>query len=206
MTTRTFWIVATLIACVCVSVSANPIILAPSGTTLSTGQVRAEAAFSSDSEHGKYFWLGTGLMQVEANVIRADDVNGRTENQVGVQWNFLPETFATPAVAFGGTDVSSQSKDGIGVYVVATKQLKVARYLPMVESFSGTFGIGAAGIRGPFFGAQVKLPYGFFMEGEYDSRDFNGAVGWQPMKLLKLKAYSIHSDFYVGAEIPPISF
>jgi hypothetical protein len=203
---RASLIVAALFVFGCVSAWANPIILAPSGLTLSTGQVRAEAAFGSDSHNGKYFWLGTGLMQVEANVIRSDNVKGQTENMIGVQWNFLPETFATPAVAFGATDVADQSKDGFGVYVVATKRLKVGQYIPMVKSFSATGGIGVGGIRGPFVGMQVKFPYGLFLDGEYDSRDFNGAVGWQPMKMLRLKAYSIRDDFYVGAEIPPLTF
>lgn len=206
MTMKTLWIAAILVLCVCVSVSANPILLAPSGRTLSTGQVRAEAAFGGDSQNGKYFWLGTGLMQVEANVIRSDNVDGRSDNMVSVQWNFLPETFATPAVAFGATDVTSQSPEGIGVYLVATKRLKVKKYVPLLSEFSGTAGIGVGGIRGPFLGMEAKFPYGFFLQGEYDSRDFNGAVGWQPMKMLRLKAYSIKNDFYIGAEIPPISF
>lgn len=203
--TRTYWIIAALVVFGCASAWANPIILAPSGTTLSTGQVRAEAAFSSDNHDSKYFWLGTGLMQVEANVIRRDNNNGDAENMIGVQWNFLPETFVTPGVAFGATDVADQSDDGIGVYVVATKRLKTGR-IPLVNSISGTAGIGVGGIHGPFVGVQVKFPHGFFLDGEYDSRDVNAAFGWQPIKLLRLKAYSIKSDFYLGAEIPPLMF
>lgn len=204
--TRSLWIVTALVIGISAAASANPILLAPSGRTLSTGQVRAEAAFGSDSQSGKYFWLGAGFMQVEANVILLDSVKGQDADMVNVQWNFLPETFLTPGLAFGATDVAGQSDHGMGVYVVATKRLKVGRFSPVVKEFSATAGVGVGGIRGPFFGVQSRLPYGLFMEGEYDSRDFNAAVGWQPMKLLKLKAYTIKDDFYLGAEIPPITF
>jgi len=203
---KSLWIVAALVVYMCASAAADPIILAPSGRTLSTGQVRAEAALSSDNDNGKYFWLGTGLMQVEANVIRLDHVNGRTENRIGAQWNFIPEVFGAPAVAFGVQDAGSQSEDGIGIYVVATKRLDVGNFVPLVKQFSATAGIGAGGIRGPFLGLEAKLPLGLFVQGEYDSRDFNAAVGWQPIELLRLKAYTIRDNFYFGAELPLLTF
>lgn len=203
---KTLSLVIALVVCTCACAWGNPILLAPSGNTLSTGQVRAEAAFSTDSGNGRYFWLGTGLLQVEANVIRLDDVKGQTENRVNVQWNFLPETFATPAVAFGATDVASESEKGIGGYLVVTKHLKIPQAIPLVRDFAGTAGIGVAGIRGPFVGFQSRLVQGFFVEAEYDSLNFNAAVGWQPIKMLRLKAYTLQNEFYLGAEIPPISF
>lgn len=203
---RTLLIAAALITCLCAPVVADPILLAPSGKTLSTGQFRAEAAMAFDDENGKYLWLGTGLMQLEANVIRLDDVKGRTENQIGLQWNFMPETFATPAVAFGATDVTSESDDGIGFYIVTTKRLSLGAVNPLIKELSGTAGVGIRGIKGMFFGLEAKLPMNLSLQAEYDSREFNGAIGWQPIKMLKLKAYSIHDEFYYGLEIPPIKF
>jgi len=203
---RTLWIVTALVVFACAAVSADPILLAPTGKTLGTGEFRVEGAFGSDDHDGDYFWGGVGFMQFEANLIRLDDVDGHSENLIGVQWNFMPETFATPAVSFGVTDVASDSDDGIGGYAAITKRLDVGVVVPLIKSVTGTAGVGIGGISGVFGGVQVKFPAGFFVEGEYDTNDFNGAVGWQPFKMLKLKAYSIRDDIYFGAEVRPLSF
>ena len=203
---RTSLFLALLLMCAASASLANPLILAPTGATLSTGQFRAEAAFSPNNDHGKYFWFGTGLMQIEANVIRSDMPRGKAENLFGVQWNFLPETFATPALAFGGTDLASESREGIGVYVVATKKLGVSQYVSFVKEVSGTVGIGAGGIRGPFASLEAKLPLGLFIQGEYDSQNLNAAAGWQPIRMFRVKAYRIRGGFYFGAELVPMSF
>ncbi|MCL5105477.1 MAG: hypothetical protein M1133_15390 [Armatimonadetes bacterium] len=188
-------------------VLANYILLAPSGTTLSTGQVRAEAAFSPNNDDGKFFWLGTGLMQLELNVIAVGNPGSeKTENRVGAQWSFLPETSITPAVGFGVTDVASESHEGIGGYAVVTKHLRTGAVNPFVKELSLTGGIGAGGIKGPFAGVEARLPMGIFLQAEYDSHDFNGAVGWQPISLLRFKAYTLRDNFYFGAELRTIRF
>ena len=200
------FLVSVLLTCAASASFANPLILAPTGTTLGTGQFRAEAAFSPNNDEGRYFWFGAGLAQVEANVIRRDMPGAEAENLFGLQWNFLPETFATPALAFGGTDLASESGEGIGVYVAATKKLGLSKYVPFVKQVSGTIGIGAGGIRGPFASLEAKLPLRLFVQGEYDSRNLNAAVGWQPAKMFRVKAYGIDGDLYLGAELLPISF
>ena len=88
-------------------VAANPIILAPSATTLTTGQVRAEAALSPNNNQGRYFWFGTGISQFEVNLIRYDQPNSKPQNSFGAQWDIMPQTMFSPAVAVGVTDISS---------------------------------------------------------------------------------------------------
>ncbi len=185
---------------------ANPLILTPSGTTLTTGQFRAEAAFSPDDEHGKYFWFATGLMQLEASIIRYEPRGGQAENLINAQWCFIPETFFTPAVSFGAIDIAAESEEGPSGFLAVTKSVPIGRFLPVIQDFKATVGLGVGGMRGPFASFETKLPYGLFMQGEYDTRDFNGAVGWQPAPLFRLKAYSIRAEFYVGAELVPMSF
>ena len=185
---------------------ANPILLAPSGTTLTTGQFRAEAALSPGNDHGRYYWFATGLMQLEASLIRYEKPNGKIENLFAVQWCFLPETFITPAVSFGVRDMASQSREGIAGYAAMTKKVPIAKIAPVFREMSVTLGVGAGGIRGPFLGADTKLPMNLFIEGEYDSHDWNAAIGWQPVNLLRVKAYTLRGESYFGAEIPPISF
>lgn len=185
---------------------ANPILLAPSGTTLTTGQVRAEAALSSGNDDGRYYWLSAGLLRLEVNATRFEDPSGEKETWVGAQWNFLPETILTPAIGFGVTDIASESEEGVGVYVAATRHLPIGLASKFLKEFSVTAGIGAGGISGPFAGFEMRLPFNLFAQGEYDSHDFNAAVGWQPIEQFRLKAYTIRDDYYFGAELLPISF
>lgn len=203
---RTLCTAAILILCAAGAAIANPVILAPSATTLGLGQVRAEAALSPDNESGKYYWLSTGALGVEASLIRVEDANRKIENLFSAQMSFLPETFLSPALAFGVSDIGSQSAEGIGLYAVATKTLELSRFVPLVREFRATAGVGVGGIRGPFFAAEAKLPLRVFVQGEYDSRDFNAAVGFQPIEMLRFKAYNIRGDFFFGAELKPISF
>lgn len=185
---------------------ANPLILSPTGTTLTTGQFRAEAAISPGNERGNYMWLAAGLSQFEASVIRIRGVAGEDANVVGAQWCFLPETFVTPAVSLGVSDIGSQTAHGPGVYFAASKRISTAMLAPLLQGFSATLGIGVGGIRGLFASFEANLPAGLFVQGEYDSRDLNGAIGWQPLPALRLKVYSIRKDTYYGAELVPVLF
>jgi len=187
-------------------VFANRIILAPSGETLTTGQVRAEAALSPSNDDGKYMWLGAGLMQVELNLLHRENPAGEETNEISAQWNFLPETSFNPGIGFGVQDITNESSDGLAGYVVATKHLPVGMMNPFVKDLAVTAGIGAGGINGPFFAAEAKLPLKFFAQAEYDSHDFNAAFGWQPGSMVRVKAYSIRDDLYFGAELMPIRF
>jgi hypothetical protein len=184
----------------------NPLILAPTATTLTTGQVRAEAALSSGNNNGRYYWLGTGLQQYEMNAIGFQQRGEQIEGMVGVQASFLPETSLSPAIAFGVNDLASQSSDGIGLYAVVTRHLPVGAASIFVKDFAATVGVGVLGIKGPFSGFEAKLPGNLFVQGEWDSHDLNAAVGWQPTSLFRVKAYSIRGDTYYGAELVPMTF
>lgn len=199
-------IIALMVILSAVNCSANPLLLCPTGTTLTTGQFRAEAALSPSNKHGNYTWLAAGLNQFEACLIRMSGVEGEDANSFCAQWCFLPETFFTPAVSLGVTDIGAQTEDGVGVYAAATKSIPTGKILPVIKDFSATLGIGVGGIKGLFAGLQVKLPAGLFIQGEYDTQDFNGAVGWQIAPALRVKVYSIRKETYFGAEIVPILF
>lgn len=203
---RTILALCALVAASAIPASANYLLLAPTGTTLSTAQVRAEAAISPGRDNGQYYWLATGLMQIEVNLIQRNPDAGKKETRLGAQWSFLPETSLTPAIGFGVTDIASESDEGIAGYLAVTKSLPVGWLNTFVRDLSVTAGVGAGGINGIFGGVELKLPMGLFAQAEYDSRDFNGAVGWQPVSMFRVKAYSLRDDFYVGAELLPIRF
>jgi len=184
---------------------ANPLILAPTAATLTTGQVRAEAALSSGNRDGHYYWLAAGLQQYELNAIGFQKRGERVQAAIGAQASFLPETSLSPGIAFGISDIASQW-DGVGVYAVVTKRLPVGESSPVIRELAATVGVGVLGIKGPFGGIEAKLAGKFFVQAEWDSHDLNGAVGWQPIGLFRVKAYSIRGDTYYGAEVVPVTF
>ncbi len=204
--TKPWFFTLVLIALAGSIASANPIILAPSATTLTTGQVRAEAALSSGNEHGRYYWLTTGVQQYELSAIGFQRRSEKVEGMFSIQQCFLPETMLSPAVAFGISDMASQSPDGVGLYAVVTRHLPIGQASFLIRDFAATAGVGVLGIKGPFCGFEAKLPGNFFIQGEYDSHDTNAAIGWQPINLFRVKAYSIQSDIYFGAELMPMTF
>ncbi|MCE5314134.1 MAG: hypothetical protein ABFD49_08280 [Armatimonadota bacterium] len=201
-------ILAVIMLSICSSgpILANRILLVPSGQTLTTGQVRAEAALSSGNDEGKYIWLATGLAQVEINWLRFNKPSGESDNEYGAQWNFLPETSFNPGVGFGVQDIAGESDAGVTGYVVATKHLPTSMTGKFVNDLSATVGVAAGGIEGPFFGFEAHFPLKFFAQGEYDTHFFNAAVGWQPISLFRLKAYTLRGEGYFGAELVPIQF
>ncbi|MGB9620761.1 MAG: hypothetical protein ACPL7K_10135, partial [Armatimonadota bacterium] len=179
---------------------------APTGTTLTTGQFRLEWAQSPGGSGARYFWFAAGLAQFEANLISTQNVVGRSDNILGAQWCFLPETFITPAVSLGATDIASQTKEGFGAYFAVTKHISTENVVPVLKEFAATLGLGFGGIRGPFVGFEAKLPWGLFVQGEHDSRNANGSIGWQPISMLRFKAYCIRHDTYFGVELVPSLF
>lgn len=191
---------------VCNSCLCNPLLLAPTGTTLTTGQFRAEVALSSGNKRGNYTWVATGFKQFEASLIRISGVAGEDANLFSAQWCFLPETFITPAVSLGVYDIGAQTEDGMGVYFAASKHISTKALTAFLRDFSITLGVGLGGIKGPFASFEAKLPAGVFLQGEYDSKDLNGAIGLQPAPSLRFKIYSIRKDIYYGAEFTPSVF
>lgn len=181
------------------SVYADKLITMPTGRTLSTGQFRLEGAISDSDENGKRIELAGGLMQLEVNGRRIVYPNGKSEDIFGGQWNFLPETFITPAIGFGITDVFSQTAEGIGVYAATTKSFKIPG-VKFIKDISPTVGIGIKSIRGVYFGVDVTLSNHLFGQLEFDSEQWNNCFGFQLTDAIRLKISNIHNERFYGVE------
>lgn len=189
-----------------VPVWANYAILTPTGTTLSTGQFRAEVAAGANTDSGKYYWLGMGLTMGEINLISRAPDKGSSQTNFGAQIGFLPETFATPAVGFGVMGISSGTNRDFSGYVAVTKTLPVGALGGFASDVKASVGLSAGGNTGLFGSVEATLPFGFFLQGEYDTKNINTAFGWQLAKLIRLKAYNIHDDVFVGMELSTVRF
>jgi hypothetical protein len=192
-------ILAVILVLMVSSTYADKLITMPTGRTLSTGQFRVEGSISEADENGRRIELAAGLMQFELNAKRLFYRDNKSEDIFGAQWNFLPETFITPAIGFGVTDAFSQTAEGIGVYTAVTKSLKIPG-VKFVRDISTTAGLGIKSIRGAFFGVDVTLNNGLFGQLEFDSEQWNNCFGYQPTKTIRIKVSNIHNQRFYGIE------
>lgn len=199
---------------------ADRIIFAPTGTTLSAGEVKAEAATSPSNDDSKIYWVGLGLQNFEVNAIRFDFKNDSptvTKNRsrtivnfdtsldeedydiVNAQLGLIPETTLTPAISIGTWDLTDKTADGTGYFLAFSKAVPLTKELPLpVSDVKVHAGFGISGMDNIFGGAEASLPLGLKVSAEYFQKDFNYALGWGPVAGLQLKAYILDGETYYG--------
>lgn len=200
-------------------VSADRIIFAPTGTTLSPGEVKAEAATSPSNDNSRVYWAGLGMKQFEVNAIRLDvrndnpvvteyksraiiDFNNPTGKDIDIinaQLNLLPETTLTPAISVGAWDLTDKTAGGTGYFFALSKGVPLTKELPLpVRDVKVHAGFGISGIEDFFGGAEASLPLGLNVSAEYFQKDLNYAIGWGPLPGLQVKAYILDGETFYG--------
>lgn len=188
------------------SAAGDRLILIPTGTTLTTGEIKAEYAGSSAASHPKAYWLSAGVSRLELEGARFEDYGLESVSTVSAQLSVLPETSFTPSVALGVRDISDESDgrgalyDGQTFYLAITKGIPVTGGVPFVfEDVRIHGGVGTGSLNGVFFGVDGRLPMGIHLAGEYDTDDFNIAASYNVIPALKVRVSSIKGDTYYGA-------
>lgn len=211
-------ILAALLAAV--PVSADRIILAPTGSVLSPGEVRAEGAIKPGDSGSRIYWLGLGMQRVELSATRfvipgapvetvgdslVDKITGgKNTDLIGLEMSMLPETTMTPGVGIGIWDVTGKTSFGKGYYMAVTKSVPLTKQLPLpVQDVKIHGGYGINGIDGLFGGAEASLPLGIKLYAEYFQHDINYAVGWNPAPTLQLKVQVLDGDTFYGLQFSP---
>jgi hypothetical protein len=183
------------------SASAERLILIPTGTTLGTGDFRAECAAQ---ESRQAYWAGTGIIRLEIEGAWFHGFGPKENGAVSAQISVLPETSFTPAVGLGvrdigdSTDKSSALYDGRSVYLAVSKGVPTGESLGFVSDLKLHAGIGTGSLSGIFFGAEATLPGRVCLAAEYDTKEFNLAATYSAAPVVKLRVSSIHDDVYFG--------
>ena len=199
-----------LLVALCVSqVQANRLIVMPTGSVLSSGAVKAEAAFrSSDGtsvitpkDADQINWLNIGISRFELDARRLVSSDGTDKDTMGVEAGVLPETLITPAVGIGVRDISDEVERGYYLAVTKTVPLTDTVPLPIHDvRIHGGFGLHGE-LDGLFFGAEVGLPMGLSISAEVVDSNLNASIGWSPISKISLKAYSLDSEIFYGADV-----
>ncbi len=194
-----------LLACmVAGAASADRLVLIPTGTTLSTGGLRAEYANNSDGD-GAIFWANVGVSRLEIEGARFADFGGDDTDVFSVQASVIPETSFTPALAIGMRNITDENGalpalyDERSLYAVASKTIPVVEGVPgLLGDMRVHGGIGTGALSGLFFGVEATVvPVGVRAAVEYDTDDWNWALSYG-LGVIRAKAYSINEDIFYG--------
>lgn len=198
-------VLATLSCLIVNSVSADRLILIPTGRTLSG--IKGEYLSSTDGD-GKAYWINLGISRFEIEGARFQDfLTDDSVDAISAQVSVIPETSFTPAVAVGvrdigdETDFSNALYDGTSFYLAASKSIPVTGGVPFLfQDVTVHGGIGTNSLKGLFFGVEGTLPFGLRINGEYDTDDFNYSLEYNIIPpLVKAQIASVKGDMYYGA-------
>jgi hypothetical protein len=188
-------------------VSADRLILIPTGDTLTTGGIRAEYQQKLDASDGNMSRVNIGISRFEIEGARFQDFGSENATAVSAQISVLPETSVTPAIALGVRDLSDETDglgmpyDGRSLYLAASKSIPVTGGIPLIfKNVKVHGGIGTGSLHGVFFGVEGKLPLGVRLAGEFDSEKLNAMLSYNVVPTLRVDLGVIRSDTYVGAQ------
>lgn len=175
---------------------ADRLVLTPTGSVLGRADLRGEAAFGPDDT--RLYWVNVGLGLVELEGSRMENDAGLKEDILSAEAALLPETILTPAVGVGVRDISDEIERGY--YVAVTKTVPLTDKIPFfLHDVKLHAGYGIDGINGLFGGAEIGLPMGFVLAGEYDGENTNASLSWEALPMVGLKVYSLDSEIFFGA-------
>lgn len=201
--------IAVLFCMISGGVSADRVVLIPTGTTLGTAGIKAEYANNSDGD-GTILWANVGISRFEIEGARFMDYGLDDTDVFSVQAAVIPETSFTPALALGIRNIGDEHAglpepypepyNEQSFYAVASKTL------PLTESAPGLLGdavvhggVGTGGLSGFFFGLEATIvPVGVRASLEYDTDDWNWAVSYGFASIVRAKIYSIKDDIFYG--------
>jgi len=184
---------------------ADRIIFAPTGSTLSMGQIRAEAAVKSSDSGEQVYWGAIGLGQIELSAVKVDKNETLShfgdDDVVSVALGLIPETPITPGVSVGVWNIAANDSKNRGYYMAASKDVPMASYMGFLSSLKVHVGVGTKGTSGVFGGVEASLSKGVRVSAERFQHSTNLALDWMPLKSARLKIYWIDGDPYYGIEL-----
>lgn len=194
--------------------SADPVIVTPSGVSLTTGNAQAETLSTVEGKPRSLSFLTVGLAAVEVQAVELSRP-GLGKLAFSAQTQILPETTLSPAVSAGVRDLANSTRSfdasgyyGRAYYLAGTKALDRTVGAPTVlHDFSLTAGVGFGAMRGPFGSVSARMPLNLQGALEYDSRRLNARVALPLGTAARLEYARVNGRGYVGLQLhTPVNF
>jgi len=171
------------------------LIFTPTADTLNMGAVNAGASYISgdDDSDISYFSANIGVINgLEAGLGYQNPEVGDSETIINAKYAIMKESFATPGVAVGVSDLSDEIDST--PYVAVSKTLDVPGLA--IKSLRGTVGLGSGTLDGIFGGLSAVITDKVTFMIEHDTDDLN--LGLQFAGYAGLRA---HVDLIGGDDV-----
>ncbi len=179
--------------------TADRIVLAPSGTTLSESSIKTEVMvgpFKTD-----YTWLSTSSADgIEMEFSRFESAKDPKKRwAAGVQYP-LPTLQNLPSLVLGIQDITCTGTQHAAFYVAGSQRIPLSsRQMRVVRRLTLSTGLGSGTIGGAFVSLEAGLPRRVFLNAELYRRRANFSAGFVTLKNLRVKADCVGGDMYYGA-------
>ena len=183
------------------SASADRVILAPSGNLLSPDTVRLEYLIAPDRRNESFaFFQYASPDGIELEFNRVDLAGDRKNRySFNIQYPFLADLGATPAISFGVRDISGTGLERQAFYIAAGKSVPLSdKQARFVKELRWSAGIGTGYFHAPFVGVQVRLSTGLKISAEWWRNRPNVSVSLPLTKAWNARAYSLNGDVFYG--------
>lgn len=185
------------------SVAADRLILAPTGSIVHPGDLKAEHLFGADG--GYVGWLNVGLPMQDMGVeVQAEwsRLGRETRETFGAQYSVISEGFTNdlaPSISVGVRDLPNRGPDGRAFFLALTKTFGLSVTQERVlRNWKLSLGVGSHRMGGLYAGIQGKFRPGFAAQAEYAYRRWSAAVSWPLLGPLAARASAIGGTAFYG--------
>ena len=98
-------------------------------------------------------------------------------NSTNLEWQMLPETFVTPAIAIGAKDIMGHLSDNATFFAVLTKDFKAIDLSGTFSKIQVSAGYGTESLNGLFSSLNLEIKNRVYLSGEAYSGSFNWGGG-----------------------------
>jgi hypothetical protein len=180
---------------------ADRIVLAPDGNLLSPDSVKVEYFINPNRRNSSYAfgqYASPDGIELEFNRV---DLAGDLKNRYGlnIQYPFLSDLGATPAIALGIRDISGTGLERQAFYVAAGKSVPLSdRQARLLKELRWSAGIGTGYMDTPWVGVQLRLRSGLKLAAEWWRNRPNVSLSLPLNKDWNARAYSLDGDVFYG--------
>jgi len=163
----------------------------------------AEATFRLDGVDERYYSLrgpvgvaGEFFLRYYANLDKSYDT------AIGGQLQLLPQGFGTPSLSVGVWDAFNVGPYGRRFFLILSKNFTELDSVPtFLHGTDIHFGFGTGRFGTVLLGVRRRLPGGFSLVAEFDSRRWNEGLWWQPVNFLRLRGEFQNGTPFVGGNL-----
>lgn len=202
-TSRYFWLhFGILLLLISVrSSKAERLVMAPDANTLDPNSYKTSFLISPEAGNANISWLTLSTSQsIEVEVQRQQKFgDSRALTSLNVEYPFLTELGAVPAVAIGLRDIFGTGSDHHSLYLAVTRSIPLSnRLAKTVRTLKLDAGFGTERMNGFFGGLRLVLRTGLDIQLEGLRNRFNYGIGLPVAHNVQIRATGLNGTVFYG--------